>query len=331
MKRLLVLAGTACLMASLLPADISAQNPAAGATAAAPKPAAKAWTPRRLSDGQPDIQGVWTNYDNTPFQTPSPEDDKALAALREWFPPGDQTGPGSVWENDGSVGASRKNPRRKAMVVQPENGRVPVKPEAAAKKDYALAHLTDAWENHTPWERCITRGVPGGIFPGGYGAGYRIVQAPGVVVIFYEMIHETRIIPVNGMPHAPAAIHQWNGDSRGRWDGNTLIVDITNYNDKSSIATNIASQAMRGIGQSDRLHVVERFTIVDENRLDYEATIEDPGTYTAPWKVSMPINRDSKYELYEYACHEGNYALPNTLRGARLREAGGSNANSTKK
>jgi len=329
MKRLLVLAGTACLMTSLLPADGSGQS-SSGASAAAPKPASKVWTPRRLPDGQPDIQGVWTNYDNTPFQTPSPEDDKALAALREWFPPGDQTGPGSVWENDGSVGA-RKNPRRKAMVVQPENGRVLVRPEAVAKKDYALSHLTDAWENHTPWERCITRGVPGGIFPGGYGAGYRIVQAPGVVVIFYEMIHETRIIPVNGMPHVPANVHLWNGDSRGHWDGNTLVVDITNYNDKSSIATNIASQAMRNIGQSDKLHVIERFTIVDEDRLDYEATIEDPGTYTAPWKISMPISRDSKYELYEYACHEGNYALPNTLRGARVREAGGTNANSTKK
>jgi hypothetical protein len=329
MKRLLVLASTACLITSL-PADSSAQNSPTTASAAAPKSASKAWTPRRLPDGQPDIQGVWTNYDNTPFQTPSPEDDKALAALREWFPPGDQTGPGSVWANDGSADASRKNPRRKSMVVQPENGRVPVRPEAVAKKDYALSHLTDAWENHTPWERCITRGIPGGIFPGGYGAGYRIVQAPGVVVIFYEMIHETRIIPVNGTPHVPASVHLWNGDSRGHWDGNTLVVDVTNYNNKSTIATNIASQAMRGIGQSEQLHVVERFTIVDENRLDYEATIEDPGTYTAPWKISMPINRDSKYELYEYACHEGNYALPNTLRGARMREAGGT-ATSSKK
>src|SRR5689334_11684742 len=113
MKRLLVVvAGTACLIASFSPAETSAQTAPAGASATAPKAAAKAWTPRRLPDGQPDIQGVWTNYDNTPFQTPSPEDAAALAALREWFPPGDQTGPGSVWENDGSVGA-RKNPRRK--------------------------------------------------------------------------------------------------------------------------------------------------------------------------------------------------------------------------
>jgi hypothetical protein len=209
------------------------------------------------------------------------------------------------------------------MVVVPESGRVPLRPEASARKDQALAHLTDTWENHTPWERCITRGVPAGIFPGGYGAGYRIVQAKGVVAIYYEMIHETRIIAVDGTSHPPAAIRLWNGDSRGHWDGNTLVVDITNYNDKSSIATNIASQAMRGIGQSERLHVVERFTIVDQDTIGYEVTIDDPGLYTAPWTVAMPINRDSKYELYEYACHEGNYGLPNTLRAARALELKG--------
>ena len=206
------------------------------------------------------------------------------------------------------------------MVVEPENGRVPVRPEAEAKKDYALTHLTDSWEYHTPWERCITRGVPAGIFPGGYGAGYQIIQGPGVVVIVYEMIHEARIIPLDGRPHIHPSIRQWNGDSRGRWEGNTLVVDITNYNNKSSIATNIASQGMRGIGQSERLHVVERFTIVDANTINYEATIDDPDTYTSPWKVAMPLNRDPTYRIFEYACHEGNYGLPNTLKGARAEE-----------
>jgi hypothetical protein len=312
--RFLIAAGTAVLIVCTSSAAIQGQSSRSTA-----KTSARSWTPHRLSDGQPDIQGVWTNYDNTPFQAPSSDDAAALAALRGWFPPGDQTGPGSVWGNDGPGEASR-NPRRKAMVVMPESGRVPIRPEAAGRKDQALAHLTDTWENHTPWERCITRGVPAGIFPGGYGAGYRIVQARGVVVIYYEMIHETRIIPVDGTPHPPATIRLWNGDSRGRWDGNTLVVDITNYNDKSSIATNIASQAMRGIGQSEQLHVVERFTVVDEDTINYEVTIDDPKLYTAPWTVAMPINRDSKYELYEYACHEGNYGLPNTLRAARVQE-----------
>ena len=312
--RFVVVVGAGCLIASIYPLSTAAQ----GQNIAA-KTMTQKWSPSRTPDGQPDIQGMWTNYDNTPFEAPGPDDAARLAALQKWFPAGDQTGPGSVWGSDGP-GAASRNTRRKAMVVDPESGRVPVRPEAAAKKDYALAHLTDSWEYHTPWERCITRGVPGGIFPGGYGAGYKIVQARGLVAIYYEMIHETRIIPVDGSPHLPQTVHLWNGDSRGHWEGNTLVVDIANYNDKGVIATNIASQAMRGIGQSEQLHVVERFTMVDANTINYEATIDDPKVYTHPWKVAMPINRDSKYELYEYACHEGNRALPNTLSGARAHE-----------
>jgi hypothetical protein len=311
-NRFVVVIGSACLVASL---PLAGQSPRPAA-----KTVEKTWSAPRTPDGQPDIQGMWTNFDNTPFEAPSPEDATRLAALRQWFPPGDATGPGGGLAASDGPGTATRNPRRKAMVVEPANGRVPLRPEAAAKKDYALAHLTDSWEYHTPWERCITRGVPAGIFPGGYGAGYEIVQGPGVVVIHYEMIHEARIIPVDGSAHPPQNIHLWNGDSRGHWEGNTLVVDIANYNDKSSIATNIASQAMRGIGQSEQLHVVERFTIVDANTINYEATIDDPKTYTSPWKVAMPINRDQKYQIFEYACHEGNYALPDTLSGARTQE-----------
>ena len=155
---------------------------------AAGKTVDTAWRPERSADGQPDINRSWTNYDATPFEAPDPEDAARLAALRQWFPPGDQTGARDFGAADGP-GSAPRNARRKAMVVDPESGRVPVRPEAAAKKDDALAHLTDSWENHTPWERCITRGVPGGIFPGLYGAGYQIVQGPGVVAIRYEMIH----------------------------------------------------------------------------------------------------------------------------------------------
>jgi hypothetical protein len=278
------------------------------------------WTPPRTPDGQPDISGTWTNFDPTPFEAPDPEEDaKRLAALRKWFPPGDGTGPSPDF-GDGP-GAAKPNPRRRSLVVDPPNGRVPVRPEAEAKKDYALAHLTDSWEFHTPWERCITRGIPGAIFPGGYGSGYQILQVPGYVVILYEMIHEARIIPIDGRPHVGPNIRLWNGDSRGRWEGNTLVVEIANYNDKGPIASNIASQAMRNISQSDALRVVERFTPVGPDTINYEVTIEDPKTFTRPWKLAVPLNRDAKYQLYEYACHEGNYAIPNTLSGARAQEA----------
>jgi hypothetical protein len=324
--RFAVVIGTACFVVlSVYRTPVAGQTPQGDS-----KAANKTWSPARTPDGQPDIQGMWTNFDNTPFEAPSPEDATRLAALRQWFPAGDQTGPGSGLAAADGPGLATRNPRRKAMVVEPPSGRVPLRPEAAAKKDYALAHLTDSWEYHTPWERCITRGVPAGIFPGGYGAGYEITQGPGVVVIRYEMIHEARIIPVDGSPHLPSSIHLWNGDSRGRWEGNTLVVDVTNYNDKSSIATNIASQAMRGVGQSEQLHVVERFTIVDANTINYEATIDDSKTYTSPWKVAMPINRDQKYEIFEYACHEGNYALPDTLKGARAEEKAADAAKQTK-
>jgi hypothetical protein len=296
------------------------QSGAKPAASDRPTAAAKSWTPPRTADGQPDISGVWTNFDPTPFEAADPaEDTRRLAALQEWFPPGDQTGPSSQFD-DGPA-SSKRNPKRRSLVVDPPSGRVPIRPEAAAKKDYALAHLTESYEYHTPWERCITRGIPGGIFPGGYGSGYRILQTPGYVVIQYEMIHEARIIPLDGRPKLGPSFQFWNGDSRGRWEGNTLVVEITNYNGKGPIASNIASQAMRGVSQSDALRVVERFTVVDANTINYEATIDDPKTYTRPWTLAVPLNRDSEYKMYEYACHEGNYAVPNTLRAARLKDA----------
>ena len=315
----------------LAPTSASGQVRTATSETAAP---ARSWTPRLTPDGQPDIQGVWTNFDPTPFEAPSDADATRLAALRRWFPPNDPLAPPRSARPaarevsgfaDGPVSAPR-NPRRRSMVVEPPNGRVPVRPEAEGRRDYNLLHLTDSWENHTPWERCITRGVPAGIFPPGYGAGYRILQAPGYLVILYEMIHEARVIPLDGRPHASPGIRLWNGDSRGHWEGNTLIVDITNYNARGSIATNIATQGMRGIPQSEALHVVERFTLVDSDTIQYEVTIEDPHIYTAPWKVAIPLNRDSGYRMFEYACHEGNYGLMNSLSAGRAEDRAAADA-----
>jgi hypothetical protein len=269
---------------------------------------AQGWTPKRTPDGQPDIQGTWVNFDSTPFETPTGE------------PPATAGGGGVNPDPDFAIHTSPVSARRKSMVVDPPSGRVPVLKWAEDKRDYDLAHIPDAPEHETPWVRCITRGHPAGMFPAGYNNAYRIIQIPGFVVMAFEMIHETRIIPIDGRPRLGAAIQQWNGEPRGRWDGNTLVVESTNYNNKGSIATSAATGRMRGIPQSESMRVVERFTPVDANTIQYSATIEDPKVYSSPWTVTIPLNRDESYQILEYSCHEGNYALPNALRYGRMRD-----------
>jgi hypothetical protein len=134
------------------------------------------------------------------------------------------------------------------------------------------------------------------------------------------MIHEARVIPVDGRRHLPPSVRQWNGDSVGHWEGNTLVVDTTNYNSKGMIATSAATGRVRGVHQSEALHVVERLTRVDAETISYEATIDDPNMFSAPWKVSLPLTKDANYQIYEYACHEGNYAMEGTLQGGREKE-----------
>jgi hypothetical protein len=264
------------------------------------------WTPRRTPDGQPDLQGTWVNFDGTPFEA-----DQAAANLFN-----NPVNPPAHWaDHDSPISTTRRS-----MVVEPPDGRVPVMKWAEERRDYDLAHLEDAPQHETPWVRCITRGVPGGMFPAGYNNGYEIIQIPGHVVIVYEMIHETRIIPLDGRPHVGAGIRMWNGDPRGHWEGNTLVVETTNFNDKGVIASSAAAGRIRGIPHSEQLHVVERFTRVSEDVINYSVTITDPKVYTAPWTVALPLNRDASYKIFEYACHEGNLALPNALSAGRARE-----------
>jgi len=288
---------------------------AAFAVAAAQQESAKNWTQPRTPDGQPDMQGIWTNYTSTPFEVPD-ESDKPDFYAGDVDGTGRGTGPSSFL-NDTS---DRKLTKARSLVVDPPSGRVPIMPWAEEVRNYRLTHIQDDWVNFTPWERCITRGVPGGIFPAGYGSGYQILQGPGYVAIVYEMIHEARMIPIDGRPHLGSSFRLWNGDSRGRWEGNTLVVDITGYNDKGTVATNVATQRVRAIPQSEQLHAVERFTRVDENTINYEVTIEDPKVFTSPWKVAMPLHREPDYQLFEYACHEGNRGLEHILKGARAEE-----------
>src|SRR5262245_15601745 len=286
-----------------------------------------AWTPPRTPDGQPDLQGVWTSPTLTPFERPAQFKDKAFLTKEEaaqWeashgrsdAPPAEGD-PGTINAISFDSGTSAVKTMRTSPVIDPPDGKVPLTLEAEARRDFNLAHNADSWEYMSLWDRCITRGVPGGMFPAGYNNAYQIVQIPGYVVILYEMIHETRIIPIDGRPHLPSGVKLWNGDSRGRWEGHTLVVDTTNYNDKGWIGTSAATGRIKGIPQTEGLHVVERFTRVDRDTINYEVTIEDPNVFNAPWKVAMPLTRDPEYQIFEYACQEGNHAVQNVLSGGR--------------
>src|ERR1700730_6617627 len=295
--------------------------------------ARKGWAPPRTPDGQPDLQAIWTNATITPFERPASLRDKAFlteaeAQAIEWQAttrreedaaprPGDVGSYNQFWFDSGERVVST---RRTSLVIDPPDGRVPLRPEAEAARDYNSALDRDWYEFMSVWDRCITRGAPAGMFPAGYNNAYQIVQTPGYVVIHYEMIHEARIIPIDGRPHLPGNVRLWNGDPRGRWEGNTLVVDTTNYNDKGWIATQGAAGRLKGVPQTASLHVVERFTPIDADTIDYQATIDDPKMFTRPWTVSIPLHRNPAYRIYEYACHEGNRSVGNILSDSGTRE-----------
>ena len=272
----------------------------------------KGFVPGRTPDGQPDLRGMWVNFDSTPFEAPPAAGESNGAPI----PSAPGINPPAFWaDHDSPMKAARRS-----MVVDPPSGRVPVMKWAEDRRAYDLDHTQDHEVHQTSWERCITRGMPAGMFPAGYNNAYEFIQTPGFVVIRYEMIHNARIIPLDARPKLSEKIRQWDGEPRGHWDGTTLVVESSNYNDKGMIATSAATQRIRGIPQTEALHVVERFTPVDANTIMYRATIEDKNVYTKPWSVEIPLTRDSKYQIFEYACQEGNYATPNILAGGRKAE-----------
>jgi hypothetical protein len=301
------------LIAAAATAAIAAQGPGKPAAAAAAAVApSRTWTAARTPDGQPDLQGIWLNFDSTPFEAPVPQPAARGAAPAT----GANVGPAPEFADHNHVVSKT----RRSMVVDPPDGRVPVLKWAEDKRDYDLEHIPDAPEHETPWVRCITRGYPAGMFPAGYNNAYQIIQTPGYVVIALEMIHETRIIPIDGRPRLGEKIRQWNGEPRGRWEGETLVVESTNYNSKGSIATSAATGRIRGIPQTDAMKVTERFTRVDANTINYSVTIDDPKVYAKPWTVALPLNRDDTYQIFEYSCQEGNYAMANALSFGRKRD-----------
>jgi hypothetical protein len=208
--------------------------------------------------------------------------------------------------------------RQTSIVVEPADGRLPFRPEAEKQREFNTTSRDD-YETMSPWDRCITRS-PTLMLPAGYNNGIRIVQTPGFAMIEVEQIHEARIIPTDGRPHVDPAITTWTGDPRGHWEGDTLVVDSTNYTDRGWISTHAGSGRLRGVPNSTALHVVERFTMIDQNTIQYDMTVDDPKTFTQPWRASLLLNRSDDYKIYEYACAEGNVAIELVLRGARADE-----------
>jgi hypothetical protein len=302
-------------------------------------PSAITYAPPRTPWGDPDLQGIWPSTDmvGVPFERPAElagrveVSDKEFAERAEQARKravadseevvstaprtGDGTGPPSHWLEWG------KPSRQASLVVTPADGRLPpMTPEgqsraASLKNTYVMFSGFNDHNDLGPYDRCISRGVLGSTFPVIYNNGNQIFQMPGYVVIRYEMIHETRVIPLDGRPHGSSRIRSYMGDARGHWDGNTLVVHTTNFNGKTGAQAN-GNLLMT----SDALELTERFTRTGPDTIQYEVTVTDPKTWTRPWGVAFPLRRDSKYQIFEYACHEGNHAMSNILSASRAEE-----------
>jgi len=222
----------------------------------------------------------------------------------------------------GHWGERGRPQRQTSLVVDPPSGRIPPMTAEGQKRTAAIpatlyydnsgAGVFNGPEDLSVYDRCITRGLIGSMVAVGYNAGNQIVQGRGWVALRNEMIHEARLIPLDGRPHASSTIRTYMGDSRGHWDGTTLVVDTTNFNGRTGVGAN-----GRAIYHSDALRVRERFTRTDADTIQYEATIDDPKTWTRPFTIAFPLKRDPSYGMFEYACHEGNYGLRNILSAAR--------------
>ena len=288
------------------------------------------WTLPRTADGQPDLQGFWTNGTYVPLERPRnvtkafyTKEEAAEVERREAAEEAAQTAPGTVadvhydftqfgldlWQSPRALNL------RTSLIVDPSDGKLPpltAEGQRRAAERAEQAKRVGRWDSaqsNDLDDRCIIfAGAGPPMLPQSYNSNYHIVQAPGYVMILFEMAHEPRIIPLDGRPHLPPDVRQWTGDGRGRWEGDTLVVETTNFNGKNPLR-----------GSSEHMRVTERFTRVDADTLLYQFTINDASTWTRPWSAELPM-RKTIGPLFEHACHEGNYGLYNTLVGARLAE-----------
>jgi hypothetical protein len=295
-----------------------------------PATAAKTAAPPRTANGRPDLQGVWNFATITPLERPVELEDKPVLSDREAAtqeqeaakrnvdrPPraGDPGAYNRFWLD---VGTTVVWTKRTSLITDPPDGRIPPLTEEAKKREAARVAAFDRSENPEDRdlsERCIlgfNAGPP--MVPSAYNNYMQVFQTPDYVVILNEMVHSARIIPLDGRPHLRSGVRQWSGDSRGRWEGETLVVETINFSEKTHGAPVGAHR-----GYAANLHLIERFTRPNPDRLLYEFTINSPDVYARPWSAQVPMTRTDE-PLYEYACHEGNYGLRGILAGARAQE-----------
>ena len=283
------------------------------------------------SDRRPDLDGVWNYATLTPLERPGQyadkpvlTDEEAEAFEREALqrndadrrPPAGSDADVALAYNNAwyDRGSKVVGTRRTSIITDPPDGRIPAltaegQRRAAMRADARRQHgPADGPEDQSLAERCLLFGAGPPMLPGPYNNNVQIVQTRDFVVIANEMIHDARIVPLNGGPHLPASVRRWQGDPRGHWDGETLVVDTTNFSDRTNVR-----------GSDEQLHLVERFRRVDANTLLYEFTVDDPTAFTKSWSGAIPMTRSSE-PIYEYACHEANYAMGGILRGARAQE-----------
>jgi hypothetical protein len=299
-------------------------TPAESAAAAVKDPA---WKVPRTSWGHPSFEGVWSTDDMRSVPLNRPEqfgirDTLTEEEFRERA--GRDEGGRDRAVNTETFLRSEYGVRTfgyASLVVEPPNGRIPEMTEAGRARAGGRDRGTfgqgpfDKFEDFTNYDRCITRGVLGSAFPVIYGNGMRIMQNPDSVAISYEMIHDSRVIKLDGSPHVDAGIRQYMGNARGRWEGDTLVVETTNFTDQTSIGPN-----GNGTRHSAEMKLTERFTRIDPEMIEYIARVEDPVAYTAPFTLRLMITQQPDYQVYEYSCHEGNGAVAHALSGERAYE-----------
>lgn len=290
------------------------------------------WTPRRTAWGHPDLEGAWTSDSARGIPRERPQDIGSRLFLTEQEygerVKRDEQTLRQAFNASGAQTAGRDGAwrghvtfRLSSQIVDPPNGRMPAVTAEAATRRASRDRGSfgegpfNTFEDFTLYDRCITRGIVGSVLPVPYGNGNRILQTPDSFVISYEMVHDTRIVPVNGRPHVASGLRQYLGDSRGRWDGNTLIIETANFTDKTSIGAN-----GNGLRHSAAMKMTERLTRIADDVLLYDVTIDDPKTYARPWTIALPLISPPGFSTLPYECHEGNGAVHNILSAERAED-----------